>query len=1070
MPDTPLRRIAQNFRRLNLVLFVILPLLLFMGSALFLGGRRIIQQEQERITVDFELLTRYMAEQEALLKRLLSEPVLEDTSVPTNSVRTFRPMEPAHALGMALFQGTPSAVDTPFTLVCEDIEHCPLNNDRAAGLGRYLADLYSSFWVRSSFPASVLLVVDAGTGTTFTVPTIGSSLPQLPASLVLASINAIRTSAPRSDGIRWIRPKGFAEHMIAVVPLHNLALGDGVESGNAFAAALTHRQRINVFARPQQRYFYDAFWLQSRRDGLLMGESPLPTTTSRGINLRSDGLLFRIDDAGANWTGYYLLSYRTLFLGHPWPLLGVLLLLLLSPLAGRVYARWYQRRVILPAQRAHTELVESDQFSRTLLETTPVALCVLSREHSHVVFANHLALTWFCARTGRELSDSGLEPSLLERISQAREPGEVENYQSRDGRSFYIAYAPTRYRNQEVLICAFADLSARAQMEHQLTQAKQAADKANSAKSVFLATMSHEIRTPLYGVLGSLELMGLTHLDGEQQQLLERIQVSSGLLLQIISDILDITRIESGQLSLSRQSFDPRALVQRCTASFIDSARNKGLLLFSLVDPTLPPALLGDAGRISQILTNLISNAVKFTHSGQVIVRARAEQASQGQVLLCLQVADTGIGIGKEEQEQLFILFYQIDAHSHTVHGAGLGLSICARLAALMHGQIRVTSELGLGSSFSLQLALPVVAEPLTEPAPALDGARVHVQSPHHELTRNLCQWLEKWGARATPLDGSTPGPHDPGILLRLFDESCEPAEDLDTGLIRIDLASHGQASGAGLAEACGFDAIGRLIERTLGREPRNAAGPEEQALDLATLPPLRLNVLVAEDNPINQATLSQQLQQLGCHSTLAADGAQALDLWRVGDYDLLLTDVNMPRMSGYELASALRAAGDDRPIIGITANAMCEEETRCQAAGMDAWLVKPVPLQTLRASLARLSSLDAALDDQPPLPLPASPPSAPPGALPGNLRELFVSTMTVDLEQLRQALDRQDYERLFQLLHRIRGSLAVAGYPALIQQLEALEQGLRQSGLTATKRTHSLALLHALQDISQPD
>ncbi|WP_225368695.1 response regulator [Pseudomonas protegens] len=222
--------------------------------------------------------------------------------------------------------------------------------------------------------------------------------------------------------------------------------------------------------------------------------------------------------------------------------------------------------------------------------------------------------------------------------------------------------------------------------------------------------------------------------------------------------------------------------------------------------------------------------------------------------------------------------------------------------------------------------------------------------------------------------------------------------------------------------------------------------------------------MLVAEDNPINQATLSHQLQQLGCRNTLAADGAEALDLWRIGDYDLLLTDVNMPRMNGYELTCILRAAGDDRPIIGITANAMCDEEARCQACGMDAWLVKPVPLQTLRASLARLTSLAP----EPPAEPAAAPGNAPVDGLPPNLRELFARTMGQDVEHLRQALDEEDYERIFQLLHRVRGSLAVAGQEALILQVHDLGQSLRQSGLTATTRTHSLMLLHALQDISQ--
>jgi len=233
--------------------------------------------------------------------------------------------------------------------------------------------------------------------------------------------------------------------------------------------------------------------------------------------------------------------------------------------------------------------------------------------------------------------------------------------------------------------------------------------------------------------------------------------------------------------------------------------------------------------------------------------------------------------------------------------------------------------------------------------------------------------------------------------------------------------------------------------------------------------------VLLVDDNPND---LELALEVLGQDSDgpeviTAQGGPEALAYLHTHRDDrhrrpsLVLLDLNMPRMNGYELTCILRASGDDRPIIGITANAMCDEEARCQAAGMDTWLVKPVPLQTLRASLARLTQV-APEDDQGLLPDAPPPPDS--GSLPPNLRQIFTHTMKLDLEHLRRALDQHDYERIFHLLHRIRGSLAVAGYETLIQQLEALGQSLREAGLTATTRTNSLTLLHALQDISQPD
>ncbi|UNM22710.1 response regulator [Pseudomonas sp. ArH3a] len=1027
-----------------------------MGGALFWGGQRIISQEQERISVDFSLLTQYMGEQQALLKRLGKEPVLESGDTVKGSPRVFGAMDHQHARGATLFQGISSRVETPFTMICEDLSHCPFESLEAGSFGRYLADLYTTFWVQSSFPASTLLVIDSNLGPTYTVPTVGSLQPKLSAPLVMAAIAAIRSSAMGGDEIRWIQLKNFPEFMIAFTPLYNVSPREVSKPGEVYAATITHRDRINVFSHAPHRRFYDAYWLESRHDGLLLGERPQPHEEADGIYYRMEGLVFRVSDGRGVWTGYYMQSYQTLFLGHSWLLIWVLLLMLLTPLAGWSYMRWYHRRVIAPAQISHRQIVQSDQFSRTLLETSPVALCVFSREDVRVVFANTLALKWFGTQVGQPVDNSGLDHPLVDTILHATEPGEIESYQSIDGRSFYIAYAPTHYHNDEVVICAFADLSARAEMEQELTLAKQAADKANGAKSIFLATMSHEIRTPLYGVLGSLEILGLTDLDPEQRQLHERIQVSSALLLQIISDILDITKIESGQLSLARQAFDPRALVQSCTATYADIASQKNVLLFSCIDPTLPPLLLGDPVRISQVLTNLIGNAVKFTHSGHITVRARAEPGPDGQIQLLLQVTDTGMGIGKEEQKQLFTPFYQIDAHSHTVHGAGLGLSICAKLAALMGSELRLTSELGLGSSFSMSLELPIATGAVPARQPELGNAQVYVRSPHHELTDNLCQWLKKWGARAQAFDDSADIPERSGILLNLFDNNPGAIKSVGPYLTEIALGGlYGDQ-----ADACDFRAIGFLVQRSLRGELYSSAVSKALALqDNSTLPLLRLNVLIAEDNQINQATLSHQLKQLGCQSTLAADGAEALELWKAGDFDVLLTDVNMPRMNGYELTSILRASGDDRTIIGVTANAMHDEEERCKAVGMDAWLVKPVQLRTLWNSLSELSSLD-----------PQESSTQLHESLPGNFREIFVSTMTVDIDQLREAIDGEHYDRIFYLLHRIRGSLAVSGYDSLIEQVEALGQSLRQVGLTAIARTNSLALMHALQRVSQPD
>lgn len=209
MPNLPLRRIARNSRRLNLVLFGVLPLLLIMSGALLWGFQRIISQEQERISIDFTLQSRYMDEQQALLTRLQQAHILDYSDPQQNSPWIFHAMDDQQIPGATLYQGTPSPVDTPFTLICQDLKSCPLQSSRAAGFGRYLADLYSSFWVRSSFPASGLLVVDAEPGTSYTVPTVGNRRPNLSAPLTQAAMAAIRADAASADRIRWIGLQGY---------------------------------------------------------------------------------------------------------------------------------------------------------------------------------------------------------------------------------------------------------------------------------------------------------------------------------------------------------------------------------------------------------------------------------------------------------------------------------------------------------------------------------------------------------------------------------------------------------------------------------------------------------------------------------------------------------------------------------------------------------------------------------------------------------------------------------------------------------------------------------------------
>ncbi len=609
-----------------------------------------------------------------------------------------------------------------------------------------------------------------------------------------------------------------------------------------------------------------------------------------------------------------------------------------------------------------------------------------------------------------------------------------------------MAYAPTRYLGQDVTLCVFADVSARAEIESNLERARIAADEANEAKSTFLATMSHEIRTPLYGALGTLELLGLTELTQLQRKYVDRIEASSSILLQIISDILDTSKIEADQLQLEKAPFNPRELVQNCTSSYAAMAQQNGLLLFSCVDAQVPESVLGDAVRIRQILGNLISNAIKFTEAGHVIVRLRSVPGTASQVRLVFEVCDTGVGIEKSLHGELFTPFYLVKNSSRTARGAGLGLSICWSLARMMSSSIEVWSEPGLGSRFWFELGLETVAqEEEQEEAPALQGARIAVRTPHPELTDNICAWLQRWGGQARAAGAAPVAAHDDELLLDVLLPADSPAPGWMGPHLNLSSPDNRGIDGHNVLS------IGLGIAQVLGGAQRSAGFGSD-------LPLFDLRVLVAEDNPVNQVTLRGQLESLGCEVTVADDGEEALALWDISPHDLVLTDVNMPYLNGYELAERLRAEGVACPIVGVTANAMLDEENRCLDAGMNAWLVKPIQLRTLVRTLEKFAPKKRLR----PTPAQAGTPvvdTPQPAALsePNVLqthRQVFVQCMNDDIAMLARGLEEHRPDLAAQALHRMRGALLLARMQELAARTQSLEDqlpnGTREPGLQA--------------------